>query len=183
MDRIAIQAGANKQGLYYHFRSKENLFKEVLIAAFDGLIPDPEGVTQATYSSMDKVVALSEALFDQVSSQSWVLTIITFENLQKGEHLDETVQKKLTSRTGPFITAMQDAILEGQKSGIFQRDLDPMWVTGQLFALVEFHFTNRYTASIASGRDPLAPEIFATWRRHVIHVMKATLLFPTSVLR
>lgn len=178
MDRISTQANANKQGLYYHFGSKENLFKEVLIAAFDGLIPDPEKVILADQSSSERIIALSNALFDQVTTQSWVLTIITFENLQKGEHLDPVVRNKMTSRTGPFIKAMRSAIKEGQDQGIFRKELDPMWVTGQLFALVEFHFTNRYTVSITAGRDPLSPDVFAAWRKHVLHVMMATLVAP-----
>lgn len=178
VDRIASQAGANKQGLYYHFGSKEALFKAVLIAAFEGLVPNVETVLQHKHSCQDKIAALVNALFDQVSQHNWVLTIITFENLQKGMHVDEEVRQKMTSSTKPFIEAMQRSIEEGQASGIFRKDLDSMWVVSQLFALVEFHFIRRFTVTINSGRDPLVPKEVASWRAHILTVMMATLMAP-----
>lgn len=178
VDRIASQAGANKQGLYYHFGSKEVLFKAVLIAAFERLIPNVENVLHKKHSCKDKISALVNALFNQVSQQSLVLTIITFENLQKGAHLDSAVRDRMTSCTQPFIKAMRQSIKEGQDQGIFRKDLDAMWVTSQLFALVEFHFTNRFTVGITSGRDPLSPRAIASWRAHVLEVMMATLMLP-----
>lgn len=178
VDRIASQAGANKQGLYYHFGSKEALFKAVLIAAFEGLVPNVSDVLQDKNSCQDKIAALVNALFDQVSRHSWVLTIITFENLQKGANLDEEVRQKMTASTRPFIEAMQRSIEEGQSLGVFRQDLDSMWVVSQLFALVEFHFIRRFTVTINSGRDPLVPDEVASWRNHILDVMMATLMKP-----
>lgn len=174
VDRIAEAAGTNKQAVYYYFENKEILFKAALMTAFEELMPDVSDIADSADSPEKKIENIVRKLFDRISKKNWILSLITFENLQKGIHLDKEVRENLLVVTRPFLLSLQTIVKEGVDTQIF-RNIDSMLIAHQLFALTEFYFTNQYTVSLTRGKNLRSQKSIAEWREHVIDVMLTTL--------
>lgn len=81
MDDIAISAGVAKGTLYYHFKSKEEIFKYVISEGVNVLIEEMNDVAQQESNPIDKLMALCKSqlrmvyrnkdLFKVIMSQLW----------------------------------------------------------------------------------------------------------------
>lgn len=81
MDDIAINAGVAKGTLYYHFKSKEEIFKYVISEGMEIVTQEMREVTANEQNSIDKLVALwknqismvyrNRDFFKVIMSQVW----------------------------------------------------------------------------------------------------------------
>lgn len=78
MDDIAVSAGVAKGTLYYHFKSKEELFLFAMQTGLNHLIDDARGVLQKSLKPEEKLRALCVSQLKAVSkSQNFIKVVIS----------------------------------------------------------------------------------------------------------
>lgn len=121
VDRIAQKAGVNKAMIYYHFSSKENLYRTMIsgqiekIAAVMGAMVDPD-------SNLDSsLLELSETYHKILGSDRRLASILRHEFAAGGEVLLEALRHSIYRRDLP--RRLKKRFDEGRKSGKL-RDVD-----------------------------------------------------------
>src|SRR3569833_2106239 len=122
VERIAKAAGANKQGIYAYFGSKEALFNAVLTARFRGLtamVPFTPGALGAWAGALfDAYVADPETALDALmitlsAARTWSATPAAIRNPQ---HSDETERRsRHRSAVVTAVTALAARLISLQR--------------------------------------------------------------------
>jgi AcrR family transcriptional regulator len=151
IDTIAAGLRTSKRTIYYHFDSKENLYREVLLNYYEVLrnaippldidgIPATEALTKFTHFIVDHHYRHDEDA-----------RLLILENLARGRHPDPA---SLQNPIGPAIVDVLRRIRErGVAEGSMRGDLDATDLYMSIMALSFFNISNRYTFAAAFGRD------------------------------
>lgn len=121
VDRIAVSAGVNKAMLYYHFRSKENLYQEVIrehLTHIGAFVEQVVIESDSTEDALRKIATFYQRIFDQ---RQKFIPIFLRELASGGERLrsaftSEIMQRGLSQR-------LRNLIEKGKSTGqISDRD-------------------------------------------------------------
>lgn len=168
VDRIARRAGINKQALYYHYGSKEGLYRAALTFVYGQFQAGerariPPGLDPA--AAMARLVA---AIFEHVRATENATALIAYENRQQGAHLTGPVRRQIHASVIPIITAIRSTLRRGQRTGAFRRNVSGIRLYMSIFAMGMFFFANVHTLSATSGKDLLKESEIRAWKRHLI---------------
>jgi TetR/AcrR family transcriptional regulator len=97
VDRIARRARVNKAMLYYHFGSKQALYRRVLRHAFEGVAARLEVVAAGTALPARKVELLVSTFADFIEEHPHFPAIMLREVAEGGIHLDRDTLAALAS--------------------------------------------------------------------------------------
>jgi TetR/AcrR family transcriptional regulator len=174
VDSIAERAGVNKQALYYHFGSKEQLFQAALASIYDQLhIAAPDW-----QSGVSPVAAMAEfvgTIFDFMGEDQDGTAMIAHENRLHGSHLTPEVRQRVRHAVEPLIAAIGDILARGQAEGGFSRAIDATQLYLTIISLCMFSFANAFTLSAIVGHDLLGKDALAARRDHVVAFVVAGL--------
>ena len=168
VDVIARRAAVNKQVLYYHFGSKEDLFRATLASVYDQPFPDEViagGKKQA--SSTEEMRELITGLFKHFRNIEEGTSLIGHENRYHGKHLTPGLRKNIRASVSPIILRIRAVLEGGQKEGAFSSRLsvDQLYLT--LVAMSMFYFTHAYTLSAILDYDLLSDDAVKAWQKNV----------------
>jgi len=176
IDAIARRAKVNKQALYYHFGSKEKLYRRVLEDGYRKIYSFIEsrlnGMEMEKASPPRAVEGFIQAFFDGVVEHPDILDIITDENKYRGKHLKGSQVAKITN---PFVHQLMHAIERGVQQGLFREDVDAEEVWISTVAVCRFWWNHRYTLSHNLGRNVTDAESVRRRREHVVSFVLAAL--------
>lgn len=156
METIARRAGVNKALLHYHFSTKENLYKEVLIQqTLVGiqLVERIKGLAGNLKLSPPEMLFLGINLlvymhFEAMDTHFW--KIISREMSENREHFKELIQDYLI----PLHEAFENLILDGVKSGDFETK-NPLFVVINLNTFVMNYVSSRNLVEGSSWSERL----------------------------
>lgn len=121
VDRIARRAGINKAMIYYHFRSKENLYQEVINKQFSSLgkflvekMSEDSDFEQSLYG----VATFYNTMFEDFGD----FTPIFLREIASGGHRIKAALARSISEKG-LTKRLKSIIDSGKKNGLF-RNLD-----------------------------------------------------------
>ena len=155
VDAIAQRAGVNKAMIYYHFRSKDGLYVEILRDVFRGLGGRTSTIVGGSSTPIAKIEAFIDALNEEAHARPYLPSIMVREMAEGGRRLDEG-----TLRLMAGVFRNLEAILkEGAAAGVFRR-VDPVLTYFSLISPVIFF---RVTA----------PARAAMQRRRVLNLRRA----------
>jgi TetR/AcrR family transcriptional regulator len=169
VDRIAARAKLNKAMLYYHFKSKAALYREILLDMFetvsaavrDAVDPaDPADRQLAAYIGAFARAAESRPHFPQI----WLREIA-----EGGRHVDETIVTRMRS----IIETVAGILQRGRVAGEF-RPANPFITQIGIVAPIMFLAASRQVRDRFPGKLPEAI-VNATLADMVAHVSAATL--------
>jgi AcrR family transcriptional regulator len=115
VDRIAGRARVNKAMLYYHFRSKADLYREILRDLFRSLAVAVAAVRDEGGPPVDQLRRYVAAVAAASAERPHFPPIWLREMAEAGRHLDASVVKDLAAILGVLAAIMRD----GQASGEF----------------------------------------------------------------
>jgi TetR/AcrR family transcriptional regulator len=137
VDRIAAAARLNKAMIYYHFKNKAVLYREVLRDMFDAVGARVRSAALSDLSPSDKIRRFVEAFAAEAEARPHFPPMWFREIADGGTHLDDTtfgsMAVALTS-----ITAIVD---EGVRAGAF-KPIPPMLVHAGIVAPVLLFFAS-----------------------------------------
>ncbi|MFL6279933.1 MAG: TetR/AcrR family transcriptional regulator [Vicinamibacterales bacterium] len=123
VDRIARAARVNKAMIYYHFKSKAALYREILRDMFEAVAVRVDQASRADLQPDDKVRAFVEAIAIEAEARPHFPPIWFREIAENGAHLDPPTIAHIRR----VITALIRILREGTESGRFH-SVNPLLV-------------------------------------------------------
>jgi AcrR family transcriptional regulator len=133
VDRIARAARLNKAMIYYHFKSKAALYREILRDMFTAVGTRVAAVAAASCPPEDKVRAFVEAIAAEAQARPHFPPIWLREIAEGGEHIDRVTLNYVRA----VLTTLRQIIREGCRAGRF-KPANPMLVQGGIIAPLMF---------------------------------------------
>jgi TetR/AcrR family transcriptional regulator len=169
VDRIAHAARLNKAMIYYHFRSKAGLYREILRDMFGAVGARVRAVAASDLPPADKVRAFVETFAAEAHARPHFPPIWFREVAEGGPHLDEATLGEMTG----VLKALTSIVEEGVRSGAFH-PMNPLLVHAGIVAPVLLFFASegiRRRVDRAGGRGAAA----LTRDEVVAHVQRVAL--------
>jgi TetR/AcrR family transcriptional regulator len=146
--QIGTEAGVNSALLYYYFKDKETLYREVLrrivgsfvasgLRAFDSASSPPEAIRALVMAQTEFLTAHPD--FPRIMSRELV------------DHGATHASEHITEIAANLFRRLCETIREGQRSGVFRRDLDPQFAAISTVAQVVYFHIARPAVGILLG--------------------------------
>ena len=177
VDRIARRARVNKAMLYYHFSSKQGLYRTLLRNTFGGIAARLEQIAASDRPPGEKLDAAVSALAAFIDAHAFFPAIMLREVAEGGAHLDPDALAALASVPRAFGAIL----LPGIEAGVF-RPMNPLTayfttIAPILMFLASTPVRKRLSSRrlVAAPDAPLTTEVFlADLRRSLQRAFAAT---------
>jgi len=137
VDRIASAARLNKAMIYYHFRSKAALYREILHDMFQAVGRGTRAAADSAVSPETKIGLFVEAIAAEAETRPHFPPIWFREVAEGGAHLDATIVRDLTD----VVQALESIVDEGARAGRFRR-VNPLVVHAGIVAPMLMYFAS-----------------------------------------
>lgn len=171
---IAQAAAVNHTLLFYHFKTKEQLYSAVLERVFSGWAERVSCALDQKASPKQRLIAYVNAYFDFIAEFSLAPKLVQQEQLRQcragSEHLHRMAQRYIR----PVHRKLGTVLRQGISNGEF-RDLDIEHCVHSISALIVFYFTSNLAMEFSESVE-LSP------RPHIEARRKAVLDFVSKAL-
>ena len=137
VDRIARTARVNKAMIYYHFRSKAALYREILRDMFAAVAAGVAEVAQAPVDPADKVRGFVDAIAVEAEARPHFPPIWFREIAEGGTHLDSATLANVSA----IIKSLGGIVREGIAAGRFQ-PVNPLLVHAGIVGPILLYFAS-----------------------------------------
>jgi AcrR family transcriptional regulator len=151
VDAIAERAGANKRLLYHYFGNKEELYRAVLLDAYQEIRRGERALSLDQYDPTQAMDRLVRFTFRHFLANPWFPRLLGTENIENARFLKTLPDIKALH--SPLVGQIAAIIERGAASGIFRRDVDPVQLYISVAALGFFYVSNTATLSVIFERD------------------------------
>jgi len=121
MREIAERAGISKPAIYYYFKSKEELFLEMLKTTFQKFVKSIDEVFTSDLSPKEKLLNLIIAMFEKTKEKPEIFRIIHSINL---EDIKIDIALNFRERFKFIRDNLKKIFDDGVKKGLFRNDID-----------------------------------------------------------
>ena len=144
IDEIASKAGINKRMIYQYFNNKEQLYKTVLYEVYGRLSDTELQIFSKDKSAVESLSEVIELYFDYLRDNPNYISMIMWENFNKGKYIKEIDVKGMKDKT---FEMLREVIEKGKKDGIFKKDICTKQVIITILTSTFSYFANKYTLS------------------------------------
>jgi len=169
VNKIAEQAGVNKQLLYYYFTDKDRLYQEVLEQAYGEIRRREELLKVDDLPAIEALETLVRFNFDYIVENRYFVSLLNDENLHQARHIESSAE--ITDLYANLNTTLSKILDRGLKDGSFSRAIDPIELYVTIASLCYFFLSNRFTLSAIFSMDLSTPERIAARRDHVVDLI------------
>jgi AcrR family transcriptional regulator len=120
-DRIAARARVNKAMLYYHFRSKHDLYLFVVRDMVGAVGARVRAIADGPGTADQKLDAWIAAIVEAAAARPWFPPVMLRELASGAPHVDAATFQMMNG----VLAGVGDVITQGQREGRF-RDVDPL---------------------------------------------------------
>ena len=173
VDRIASQAGVNKQLVYHYFGSKADLYRVALEEVYRNIREREQELHLADVEPLEAMQRLVGFSFDYLAEHPEFIALINDENRMGAPHLKTS--EKVAEMHSPLVRLVEETLTRGVKAGVFNDRFGPVNLYLSIAALSFFYFANHSTLSVIFDRDMTAPGQVARRREHVISLVLSAL--------
>jgi len=166
VDDVCREAKVVKSAVYWHFESKEGLYRAVLEKVYEQIRLIESGITTEDRSPEDALREIVRATFDWHNKHPDFVRLVMNENIHQGEHIGAMTGIQVRRQT--VVDLLRRVLLRGEKSGAFRKGLDPIDLHMSISALCFYNVSNRHTFSRIFERDMTSPKAVAARRDVVI---------------
>jgi AcrR family transcriptional regulator len=163
VDEIAARTRTTKRMIYYYFGGKEQLYIEVLEAAYARIRAVEREVDVDHLDPREAIRRLAELTFDHHDSHPEFIRLVSIENIHHAEHMAKS--KRLANLNNPAIALIERILERGRAEQVFRRDVDPIDVHMLISSFCVFRVANRHTFRTLFDRDLTDPERRDHYRR------------------
>jgi AcrR family transcriptional regulator len=156
VDEIADRAKANKRMIYHYFGSKEDLFREVLEAAYLDIRTAEQKLELEHLPPREALEKLVRFTWSYYLKNPEFITLVNSENLHRARHLKKS---EIISDISRKFVSMVGALLDrGAAEGVFRAGIDATQLNITIAAIGYYYLTNRFTGEIVFDRDMMTAE-------------------------
>jgi AcrR family transcriptional regulator len=163
VDEIAARTRTTKRMIYYYFGGKEQLYIEVLEAAYARIRSVEREVDVEHLDPREAIRRLAELTFDHHDSHPEFIRLVSIENIHHAEHMRKS--KRLANLNHPAIALIERILERGHADQLFRRDVDAIDVHMVISSFCVFRVANRHTFRTLFERDLTDPDRRDHYRR------------------
>ena len=176
---IARAAGVNHTLVFYHFKTKEQLYHEVLGEIFSEWFERVSRALDSKTPARERLLAYVDSYFDFVAEYPLAPKLVQQEQLRQGSQGSERLRRMAEPYIRPVQRKLATLLKEGISSGEF-RDLDVEHCIHSISALVVFYFTNNLAVESLEGVDLCPQRRIKARRKAVLDFVSKALFTVTS---
>ncbi len=166
VDDIAERTRTSKRMIYYHFGSKEGLYKAVLERVYSQIRSVESQLDINNLPPIEAMRRIVELTFDYDESHPQFIRLVNVENVNHGQFVGKLVS--IRKRYSNIIQLMQTVLDRGIASGQFRADVNAIDVRLVIGALCFFRVSNRYTFGALFDIDLADPQIRTRHRQMIV---------------
>jgi AcrR family transcriptional regulator len=169
VDDIAELTRTSKRMIYYHFESKEGLYRAVLEAAY-ARVREHEGTLALDDLPPDEAMAkLVGFSFDNHRNNEAFVRLVMNENIMRASTLQES--PLISQLNVPIIETLKKLLQRGADQGMFKANIDPVMLHRAISGLCFHNVSNQHTFSLIFNHDPSQPQVMQAYRQSVIDMV------------
>lgn len=153
MEQIATEAQTTKRMVVYYFKTKEQLYQEVLQHVYARIRETEQQLGLDQLPPVEALVQLVRWSVRYHATHANFMRVICMENMQRGKWLQSSGQLKPLNRTA--LSILEDILQRGQQQGIFQEGLQARDVHRLISSFSFYQVSNFYTFNSLFLDDPL----------------------------
>lgn len=166
IERIQQQTRTSKRMIYYHFGSKEGLYRAVIERAFELAREVDKDFDPEAGSPEQALRHITQNAFEAFIQNPDFVRLLTFENLAGAPFIRES---KHASRLNRLAMADLERVLKrGQADGSIRRDIQPLDVYINIVGLCFYHVAH-HAGYLAAGFDA---KDSANIKSHTFHLSR-----------
>lgn len=162
MEVIASEAGVNKSLVYRHFGNREQLYREVLNAAYNRM-RDAEAALEMPEDPVEALDRMVCFTLDYYIANPDFLILVGIENLKQGEHLRQ-IRKEGLLKVSSLLDIIRRITQAGIQKNLFRDTLDPVDFYMVISSQCWFTVATQHTFGITFDLDVMRPDSIATRR-------------------
>lgn len=166
VDDIAERTRTSKRMIYYHFGSKEGLYKAVLERVYSQIRTVESELDIDSLQPIEAMRRIVELTFDYDESHPQFIRLVNVENVNHGQFVGKLVS--IRKRYSNIIQMMQSVLDRGIANGQFRADVNAIDVRLVIGALCFFRVSNRYTFGALFDVDLADPQIRSRHRHMIV---------------
>ena len=153
VDRIADTAGVNKAMIYYHFKSKAALYREILREMFEAVAARLDALAARERTPEGKIRAFVEAIAHEAEARPHFPPIWFREIAEGGTHLDAATIAIVAGIVGRLARIVREGVAAGRFHAV-----DPLLVHGGIVGPLLLYYASsglrkRIARAGVSGAD------------------------------
>ena len=169
VDAIADRAGANKRLIYHYFGNKEDLYRAVLLDAYQEIRKGERALSLDQYDPAQAMDRLVRFTFRHFLANPWFPRLLGTENIENARFLKTLPDIKALH--SPLVGQIAAILERGDKAGIFRRDVDPVQLYISVAALGFFYVSNTATLSVIFERDLSSVNMVQEREAHAVQMV------------
>lgn len=167
VDEIAAATATSKRMIYYHFGSKDGLYRAVLAQAYRGFREAELDSRLSALPPMEALERLVAHTFDYHFHHPDLVRLVMDENMRGGPQVAD-----MSDGHNEIVLPSTQALIDrGVADGSFRAGLDAVDLHMTISALAFYYVSNRYTFSGIFGVDMVSEDAAACRRDQVIAVV------------
>ncbi|MGV8832651.1 MAG: TetR/AcrR family transcriptional regulator [Devosia sp.] len=151
VDAIATLAGANKRLLYHYYGNKEELYRAVLLDAYQEIRRGERALSLDQFGPVEAMDRLVRFTFRHFLANPWFPRLLNTENIENARFLK--TMSDIQALHSPLVGQITTIVDRGAEIGVFRRDVDPVQLYISIAALGFFYVSNMATLSVIFARD------------------------------
>lgn len=171
MQEIADASGVNKALLHYHFKSKDELFRSVLLAGIVEVFPVLMGTLNANMPLREKLKTVVQLYIDQLTLNPALPRFVLNELAQNPNFIADHIQG-LSFKPTVFIQQINEASEAGEII-----HTDPMQLITSIVSMCVFPFIGKPMIQFISGKNESEFKQFIEERKAHIQTLLINGLF------
>ncbi len=148
IEKIQEQTKTSKRMIYYHFGSKEGLYKAVIENAFLQARKVDQGFNPLSGSPEEALKKIVSNAFEAFSKNPNFVRLLTFENLAGAPYIRNSDHASRLNKLA--MDDLEVVLNRGQLDGSFRKDIKPLDVYINLVGLCFYHVAH-HAAYMATG--------------------------------
>ncbi len=173
VDEIARAAVVNKYMLYHYFGSKDGLFLAVLERTYENMRKRQDALVLDGLSPQEAMEKLITITFNYFVATPEVISLLNTENLHRARHISDS--SRIRTMYAPLIETIATILRQGERDGVFRKDVDPVELYISISGLGYFYLSNRWTLGAIFASKLEGKKRLDSRRRHVIDVIMSYL--------
>lgn len=163
VDDIARGAGVNKQLIYAHFSSKENLYSVILDKVYSHLADFESSLGALTADGIDIIETIVTQYFHYLVANPDFVRLMLWENLNNAAFIRQ--------KSAFLFSGTKKLLAEGIEKGFVRSDLDIDQLAMSVNLFCFSSFSNIHTLSTMLGKDLLLDDEMTKRAKHVSEVL------------
>jgi AcrR family transcriptional regulator len=171
VDEIAELTQTSKRMIYYHFGSKEELYRAVLERIYAGLRKSEAHLDTEHMPPEEALASIVRVSFDYHRKHETFVRLVMNENIHYAEHLKQI--PAIGAANSNIIETLRRILERGVETGVFRPNIDPLQLHMTISSFGFLFVSNRYTFSHIFENDMSSPAAAARRRAVAVETVLA----------